>query len=172
MKRKIILISILIMLQSCTSFRNLFSNNSDPYGRVIQKIDKEKEKRELTKTEKKVYKKVKVAKTEKKPLELTAEEKKLYDEIYNKTLEEDGKVILSRDGKEVLRLMKKVYNLIEPYDVMERKTVEAVTKIRKQKNPNEDSMVVIKEINQILKETRTRSYTLAVARVMRNRGVK
>ncbi len=178
MKRKIILISILIMLQSCASFRSLFSDNSDPYGRVIENIDEEKKKRKLTKTERKVYNEVKKAKTEKRKPKLNAKEQKLYDEIYNNSVKEDKEkdrnedITLSRDGKEVLRLMKKVYNLIESYDIMERKTIEAVTKIREQKNPDEDTMAVIKEIHQILKETKTRSYTLAVARVMRNRGVK
>ncbi|WP_067139153.1 hypothetical protein [Oceanivirga salmonicida] len=179
MKRKIMFICILIMLQSCTAFRNIFSSNDDPYGRVIETIENKQTKRKLTTTEKNLYKEVSKAKKEKRELVLTKEEQKLYDEIYNSNREEtkhkkhtSSKVTLSEDGKEVLRLMKKVYNLIEPYDVMQKKTIEAVEKIREQKNPDEDPLIVIKEIHKILKETRTRSFTLAVARVMRNRGIK
>ncbi len=205
MKRKIIFISVLIMLQSCTS---LF-HTEDPYGRTkinrnnnekITEIKTNKEKtkvekpiekkytpkvntkRKLSAEEQKLYDEIYNTKKEKKGLNLTPEEQKLYDEIYNQGSTKKAntttgkfkkqKVTLSEDGKEVLRLMKKVYNLIESYDIMQKKTIEAVEKIREQKEPDEDPLVVIKEIHKILKETRTRSYTLAVARVMRNRGVK
>ncbi len=183
MKRNLILISILVLLQSCTGNRQVF----DPYGRVnivnkkpviIKRIEKQEPKQEIKYVEIKeeYHPQIQI----RKEINLTPEEKKLYDEIYNPSKKviiteintDPSKIVLTPDGQKVLRLMKKYYNLIESYEIMEIKTKEAIAKIRIQGNKNIDSLKIIKEIHEVIKETKTRSYVLATARALRNRGIK
>ncbi|PID67405.1 MAG: hypothetical protein CR959_00390 [Fusobacteriales bacterium] len=187
MRKKIILFSILVTLQSCTSLRSIFYPE-DPYGRGNGKpvkevnytnIKTEKTKRTKSKTTKKEIYRPEVNYTNiKKDKKLTAEEQRLYDEIYNPKVKEEKSeykpsyITITEDGKNVLRLMKRYYNLIESYDIMEMKTKEAVIKLKQAGNTNVNSLQVIKEIHEIIKETKTRSYVLATARVLRNRGIK
>ncbi len=183
MRKKIILISILVTLQSCTSLRSVFYPE-DPYGRgnygrPVKEVNYTNIKKTKTKSTKEEIYRPEVNYTNiKKGKKLTAEEQRLYDEIYNPKAKEEkneykpSDVTITEDGKNVLRLMKRYYNLIESYDIMEMKTKEAVIKLKQAGNTNVDSLQVIKEIHEIIKETKTRSYVLATARVLRNRGLK
>ena len=77
-------------------------------------------------------------------------------------------VILTRDIKEILRAIKKDYNLVESNDDIERKTVEGLTRLRKETNKNITPAELLKEIHKVIKETNTKSYTMAISRVLNN----
>lgn len=126
----------------------------------------------------------------KQEVEVKAEEKKQENKISETTTvkiektENEEKIIpkytksdyenikLDANDEKVLRLIKRHYGMIEPHETMELKTKELIFKIRKEQEENITSTEVLALIHEMIKETKTRSFVLAVNRVERNRGLK
>lgn len=180
MNKKLVLLALILSITSCTGFKGVISPN-DPYKNVVlRKKLEHTEKVEKTRNND-ISKMIVVKKEEPKPkpkvesLDNIISVKKpkpkveSLDNIISVKREEPIKpVVLTRDIKEILRAIKKDYNLVESNDDIERKTVEGLTRLRKETNKNITPAELLKEIHKVIKETNTKSYTMAISRVLNN----
>lgn len=180
MNKKLVLLALILSITSCTGFKGVISPN-DPYKNVVLRRKVEyKEKVEKPRNND-ISKMIVVKKEEPKPkpkvesLDNIISVKKpkpkveSLDNIISVKKEEPIKpVVLTRDIKEILRAIKKDYNLVESNDDIERKTVEGLTRLRKETNKNITPAELLKEIHKVIKETNTKSYTMAISRVLNN----
>lgn len=166
MNKKLVLLALILSITSCTGFKGVISHN-DPYKNVVLR----KKMEHIEKVEKPrnndISKMIVVKKEEPKPKPKPRVES--LDNIISVKKEEPIKpVVLTRDIKEILRAIKKDYNLVESNDDIERKTVEGLTRLRKETNKNITPAELLKEIHKVIKETNTKSYTMAISRVLNN----
>lgn len=180
MNKKLVLLALILSITSCAGFKGVISHN-DPYKNVVLRKKVEyKEKVEKPRNND-ISKMIVVKKEEPKPkpkvesLDNIISVKKpkpkveSLDNIISVKKEEPIKpVVLTRDIKEILRAIKKDYNLVESNDDIERKTVEGLTRLRKETNKNITPAELLKEIHKVIKETNTKSYTMAISRVLNN----
>ena len=196
MNKKLVLLVLILSITSCTGFKGVISPN-DPYKNVVLRKKVEyKEKVEKPRNND-ISKMIVVKKEEPKPkpkvesldniisvkkprpkvesLDNIISVKKpkpkvesLNNIISVKREEPIKPVVLTRDVKEILRAIKKDYNLVESNDDIERKTVEGLTRLRKETNKNITPAELLKEIHKVIKETNTKSYTMAISRVLNN----
>lgn len=164
MNKKLVLLALILSITSCTGFKGVISPN-DPYKNVVLR----KKLEHIEKVEKPrnndISKMIVVKKEEPKPKPKVES----LDNIISVKKEEPIKpVVLTRDIKEILRAIKKDYNLVESNDDIERKTVEGLTRLRKETNKNITPAELLKEIHKVIKETNTKSYTMAISRVLNN----
>lgn len=164
MNKKLVLLVLILSITSCTGFKGVISPN-DPYKNVVLR----KKLEHIEKVEKPrnndISKMIVVKKEEPKPKPKVES----LDNIISVKKEEPIKpVVLTRDIKEILRAIKKDYNLVESNDDIERKTVEGLTRLRKETNKNITPAELLKEIHKVIKETNTKSYTMAISRVLNN----
>lgn len=182
MNKKLVLLVLILSITSCTGFRGVISHN-DPYKNVVlrkkvehtEKVEKPRNndiskmivvKKEEPKPKPKVESLDKIISVKKEEPKPKAES---LDNIISVKKEEPIKpVVLTRDIKEILRAIKKDYNLVESNDDIERKTVEGLTRLRKETNKNITPAELLKEIHKVIKETNTKSYTMAISRVLNN----
>lgn len=164
MNKKLVLLALILSITSCTGFKGVISHN-DPYKNVVLRKKVEyKEKVEKPRNND-ISKMIVVKKEEPKPKPKVES----LDNIISVKREEPIKpVVLTRDIKEILRAIKKDYNLVESNDDIERKTVEGLTRLRKETNKNITPAELLKEIHKVIKETNTKSYTMAISRVLNN----
>lgn len=164
MNKKLVLLVLILSITSCTGFKGVISPN-DPYKNVVLRRKVEyKEKVEKPRNND-ISKMIVVKKEEPKPKPKVES----LDNIISVKKEEPIKpVVLTRDIKEILRAIKKDYNLVESNDDIERKTVEGLTRLRKETNKNITPAELLKEIHKVIKETNTKSYTMAISRVLNN----
>lgn len=182
MNKKLVLLVLILSITSCTGFKGVISHN-DPYKNVVlrkklehtEKVEKPRNNDiskmiVVKKEEPKLKPKPKVESLDniisvKKPKPKVES----LDNIISVKKEEPIKpVVLTRDIKEILRAIKKDYNLVESNDDIERKTVEGLTRLRKETNKNITPAELLKEIHKVIKETNTKSYTMAISRVLNN----
>lgn len=164
MNKKLVLLALILSITSCAGFKGVISHN-DPYKNVVLRKKVEyKEKVEKPRNND-ISKMIVVKKEEPKPKPKVES----LDNIISVKKEEPIKpVVLTRDIKEILRAIKKDYNLVESNDDIERKTVEGLTRLRKETNKNITPAELLKEIHKVIKETNTKSYTMAISRVLNN----
>ena len=196
MNKKLVLLALILSITSCTGFKGVISHN-DPYKNVVlrkkleytEKVEKPRNndiskmivvKKEEPKPKPKVESldniiSVKKPRPKVESLDNIISVKKpkpkveSLDNIISVKREEPIKpVVLTRDIKEILRAIKKDYNLVESNDDIERKTVEGLTRLRKETNKNITPAELLKEIHKVIKETNTKSYTMAISRVLNN----
>lgn len=162
MNKKLVLLVLILSITSCTGFRGVISHN-DPYKNVVLRKKVEHTEKVEKPRNNDISKMIVVKKEEPKP------KVESLDKIISVKKEEPIKpVVLTRDIKEILRAIKKDYNLVESNEDMERKTVEGLTKLRKETNKNITPAELLKEIHKVIKETNTKSYTMAISRVLNN----
>ncbi|VWL84819.1 hypothetical protein [Oceanivirga miroungae] len=118
--------------------------------------------------EKKVVKPV-VKKVEKKLQEVVVESEKILPKY---TREDYESIRLTSSDKKILNLIKKHYETLESYEIMELKTKELIYIIRKEQEPGISSTKVLQEIHEMIKELRTRSFIIAIDRVAKNRKLR
>ena len=180
MNKKLVLLALILSITSCTGFKGVISPN-DPYKNVVLRKKLEYTEKVEKPRNNDISKMIVVKKEEPKPkpkvesLDNIISVKKpkpkveSLDNIISVKREEPIKpVILTRDIKEILRAIKKDYNLVESNDDIERKTVEGLTRLRKETNKNITPAELLKEIHKVIKETNTKSYTMAISRVLNN----
>ncbi len=182
MNKKLVLLALILSITSCTGFKGVISPN-DPYKNVVLRKKLEHTEKVEKPRNNDISKMIVVKKEEPKPkpkpkvesLDNIISVKKpkpkveSLDNIISVKKEEPIKpVVLTRDIKEILRAIKKDYNLVESNDDIERKTVEGLTRLRKETNKNITPAELLKEIHKVIKETNTKSYTMAISRVLNN----
>jgi hypothetical protein len=186
MNKKLVLLALILSITSCTGFKGVISHN-DPYKNVVLRKKMEHTEKVEKPRNNDISKMIVVKKEEPKPkpkprvesldkiISVKKEESKpkpkveSLDNIISVKKEEPIKpVVLTRDIKEILRAIKKDYNLVESNDDIERKTVEGLTRLRKETNKNITPAELLKEIHKVIKETNTKSYTMAISRVLNN----
>lgn len=180
MNKKLVLLALILSITSCTGFKGVISHN-DPYKNVVLRKKLEYTEKVEKPRNNDISKMIVVKKEEPKPkpkvesLDNIISVKKpkpkveSLDNIISVKREEPIKpVVLTRDIKEILRAIKKDYNLVESNDDIERKTVEGLTRLRKEINKNITPAELLKEIHKVIKETNTKSYTMAISRVLNN----
>lgn len=180
MNKKLVLLALILSITSCTGFKGVISHN-DPYKNVVLRKKLEYTEKVEKPRNNDISKMIVVKKEEPKPkpkvesLDSIISVKKprpkveSLDNIISVKREEPIKpVVLTRDIKEILRAIKKDYNLVESNDDIERKTVEGLTRLRKETNKNITPAELLKEIHKVIKETNTKSYTMAISRVLNN----
>lgn len=184
MNKKLVLLALILSITSCTGFKGVISPN-DPYKNVVLRKKLEHTEKVEKPRNNDISKMIVVKKEEPKPkpkpkvesldkiISVKKEEPKpkveSLDNIISVKKEEPIKpVVLTRDIKEILRAIKKDYNLVESNDDIERKTVEGLTRLRKETNKNITPAELLKEIHKVIKETNTKSYTMAISRVLNN----
>lgn len=180
MNKKLVLLALILSITSCTGFKGVISHN-DPYKNVVLRKKLEYTEKVEKPRNNDISKMIVVKKEEPKPkpkvesLDNIISVKKprpkveSLDNIISVKKEEPIKpVVLTRDIKEILRAIKKDYNLVESNDDIERKTVEGLTRLRKETNKNITPAELLKEIHKVIKETNTKSYTMAISRVLNN----
>lgn len=182
MNKKLVLLALILSITSCTGFKGVISPN-DPYKNVVLRKKLEHTEKVEKPRNNDISKMIVVKKEEPKPkpkpkvesLDNIISVKKpkpkveSLDNIISVKREEPIKpVVLTRDIKEILRAIKKDYNLVESNDDIERKTVEGLTRLRKETNKNITPAELLKEIHKVIKETNTKSYTMAISRVLNN----
>lgn len=182
MNKKLVLLVLILSITSCTGFKGVISHN-DPYKNVVLRKKMEHTEKVEKPRNNDISKMIVVKKEEPKPkpkvesldkiISVKKEEPKpkaeSLDNIISVKKEEPIKpVVLTRDIKEILRAIKKDYNLVESNDDIERKTVEGLTRLRKETNKNITPAELLKEIHKVIKETNTKSYTMAISRVLNN----
>lgn len=180
MNKKLVLLVLILSITSCTGFKGVISPN-DPYKNVVLRKKLEHTEKVEKPRNNDISKMIVVKKEEPKPkpkvesLDSIISVKKprpkveSLDNIISVKREEPIKpVVLTRDIKEILRAIKKDYNLVESNDDIERKTVEGLTRLRKETNKNITPAELLKEIHKVIKETNTKSYTMAISRVLNN----
>lgn len=184
MNKKLVLLALILSITSCTGFKGVISHN-DPYKNVVLRKKLEYTEKVEKPRNNDISKMIVVKKEEPKPkpkvesldniISVKREEPKpkpkveSLDNIISVKKEEPIKpVVLTRDIKEILRAIKKDYNLVESNDDIERKTVEGLTRLRKENNKNITPAELLKEIHKVIKETNTKSYTMAISRVLNN----
>lgn len=124
---------------------------------------------EKTKTEEKniVLEKTEVEKNKEQVVEVEKEK------ILPKYTKEDYESIkLTSSDVKILNLIKKHYETLESYDILELKTKELIYIIRKEQDPNISSTKVLQEIHEMIKELKTRSFIIAINRVAKNRRLR
>lgn len=164
MNKKLVLLVLILSITSCTGFKGVISPN-DPYKNVVLRKKLEHTEKVEKPRNNDISKMIVVKKEEPKPKPKVES----LDNIISVKKEEPIKpVILTRDIKEILRAIKKDYNLVESNDDIERKTVEGLTRLRKETNKNITPAELLKEIHKVIKETNTKSYTMAISRVLNN----
>lgn len=162
MNKKLVLLVLILSITSCTGFKGVISHN-DPYKNVVLRKKMEHTEKVEKPRNNDISKMIVVKKEEPKP------KVESLDKIISVKKEEPIKpVVLTRDIKEILRAIKKDYNLVESNDDIERKTVEGLTRLRKETNKNITPAELLKEIHKVIKETNTKSYTMAISRVLNN----
>lgn len=180
MNKKLVLLVLILSITSCTGFKGVISPN-DPYKNVVLRKKLEHTEKVEKPRNNDISKMIVVKKEEPKPkpkvesLDNIISVKKpkpkveSLDNIISVKKEEPIKpVVLTREIKEILRAIKKDYNLVESNDDIERKTVEGLTRLRKETNKNITPAELLKEIHKVIKETNTKSYTMAISRVLNN----
>lgn len=166
MNKKLVLLALILSITSCTGFKGVISHN-DPYKNVVLRKKLEYTEKVEKPRNNDISKMIVVKKEEPKPKPKPRVES--LDNIISVKKEEPIKpVVLTRDIKEILRAIKKDYNLVESNDDIERKTVEGLTRLRKETNKNITPAELLKEIHKVIKETNTKSYTMAISRVLNN----
>lgn len=166
MNKKLVLLALILSITSCTGFKGVISHN-DPYKNVVLRKKLEYTEK-VEKPRNNDISKMIVAKKEE-PKQKPKPKVESLDNIISVKKEEPIKpVVLTRDIKEILRAIKKDYNLVESNDDIERKTVEGLTRLRKETNKNITPAELLKEIHKVIKETNTKSYTMAISRVLNN----
>ncbi|WP_288778274.1 hypothetical protein [uncultured Sneathia sp.] len=164
MNKKLVLLALILSITSCTGFKGVISPN-DPYKNVVLRKKLEHTEKVEKPRNNDISKMIVVKKEEPKPKPKVES----LDNIISVKKEEPIKpVVLTRDIKEILRAIKKDYNLVESNDDIERKTVEGLTRLRKETNKNITPAELLKEIHKVIKETNTKSYTMAISRVLNN----
>lgn len=164
MNKKLVLLVLILSITSCTGFKGVISPN-DPYKNVVLRKKLEHTEKVEKPRNNDISKMIVVKKEEPKPKPKVES----LDNIISVKREEPIKpVVLTRDIKEILRAIKKDYNLVESNDDIERKTVEGLTRLRKETNKNITPAELLKEIHKVIKETNTKSYTMAISRVLNN----
>lgn len=164
MNKKLVLLVLILSITSCTGFKGVISPN-DPYKNVVLRKKLEHTEKVEKPRNNDISKMIVVKKEEPKPKPRVES----LDKIISVKKEEPIKpVVLTRDIKEILRAIKKDYNLVESNDDIERKTVEGLTRLRKETNKNITPAELLKEIHKVIKETNTKSYTMAISRVLNN----
>ncbi|MBE3031178.1 hypothetical protein IMK15_04280 [Sneathia sp. DSM 16631] len=164
MNKKLVLLVLILSITSCTGFKGVISPN-DPYKNVVLRKKLEHTEKVEKPRNNDISKMIVVKKEEPKPKPKVES----LDNIISVKKEEPIKpVVLTRDIKEILRAIKKDYNLVESNDDIERKTVEGLTRLRKETNKNITPAELLKEIHKVIKETNTKSYTMAISRVLNN----
>lgn len=164
MNKKLVLLVLILSITSCTGFKGVISHN-DPYKNVVLRKKMEHTEKVEKPRNNDISKMIVVKKEESKPKPKVES----LDNIISVKKEEPIKpVVLTRDIKEILRAIKKDYNLVESNDDIERKTVEGLTRLRKETNKNITPAELLKEIHKVIKETNTKSYTMAISRVLNN----
>lgn len=164
MNKKLVLLALILSITSCTGFKGVISPN-DPYKNVVLRKKLEHTEKVEKPRNNDISKMIVVKKEEPKPKPKVES----LDNIISLKKEEPIKpVVLTRDIKEILRAIKKDYNLVESNDDIERKTVEGLTRLRKETNKNITPAELLKEIHKVIKETNTKSYTMAISRVLNN----
>ncbi|WP_288771421.1 hypothetical protein [uncultured Sneathia sp.] len=180
MNKKLVLLVLILSITSCTGFKGVISPN-DPYKNVVLRKKLEHTEKVEKPRNNDISKMIVVKKEEPKPkpkvesldniisVKKTKPKVESLDNIISVKKEEPIKpVVLTRDIKEILRAIKKDYNLVESNDDIERKTVEGLTRLRKETNKNITPAELLKEIHKVIKETNTKSYTMAISRVLNN----
>ncbi|WP_288867586.1 hypothetical protein [uncultured Sneathia sp.] len=180
MNKKLVLLALILSITSCTGFKGVISPN-DPYKNVVLRKKLEHTEKVEKPRNNDISKMIVVKKEEPKPkpkvesldniisVKKTKPKVESLDNIISVKKEEPIKpVVLTRDIKEILRAIKKDYNLVESNDDIERKTVEGLTRLRKETNKNITPAELLKEIHKVIKETNTKSYTMAISRVLNN----
>lgn len=180
MNKKLVLLVLILSITSCTGFKGVISPN-DPYKNVVLRKKLEHTEKVEKPRNNDISKMIVVKKEEPKPkpkvesldniisVKKTKPNVESLDNIISVKKEEPIKpVVLTRDIKEILRAIKKDYNLVESNDDIERKTVEGLTRLRKETNKNITPAELLKEIHKVIKETNTKSYTMAISRVLNN----
>ena len=180
MNKKLVLLVLILSITSCTGFKGVISPN-DPYKNVVLRKKLEHTEKVEKPRNNDISKMIVVKIEEPKPkpkvesldniisVKKTKPKVESLDNIISVKKEEPIKpVVLTRDIKEILRAIKKDYNLVESNDDIERKTVEGLTRLRKETNKNITPAELLKEIHKVIKETNTKSYTMAISRVLNN----
>ena len=67
-----------------------------------------------------------------------------------------------------MELLKDTYGLVESKEDIKRKTIEAIMKLRKEKNEKVSVQQFLLQVHKVIKESQTKSYTMAVTRVISN----
>lgn len=166
MNKKLVLLVLILSITSCTGFKGVISPN-DPYKNVVLRKKLEHTEKVEKPRNNDISKMIVVKKEE--PKQKPKPKVESLDNIISVKKEEPIKpVVLTRDIKEILRAIKKDYNLVESNDDIERKTVEGLTRLRKETNKNITPAELLKEIHKVIKETNTKSYTMAISRVLNN----
>lgn len=166
MNKKLVLLALILSITSCTGFKGVISPN-DPYKNVVLRKKLEHTEKVEKPRNNDISKMIVVKKEE--PKQKPKPKVESLDNIISVKKEEPIKpVVLTRDIKEILRAIKKDYNLVESNDDIERKTVEGLTRLRKETNKNITPAELLKEIHKVIKETNTKSYTMAISRVLNN----
>lgn len=165
--KKILAVSMaLFAITSCVSLKKIVSFD-DPYENVklTKKIEKVEEKKEV----KEVKEINEVNKKEVKETKDTKETKEVVKETVVKKIEKSYEFVpFSETELKILKEFKNTYNLVESNKDIERKTKEAIILINRNHNKRLSNLEVIKEINEVLKTTNTKSYTSAISRTINN----
>lgn len=194
MKKIIYISTIIILATSCTALRNATSTY-DPYeNRVVKYYGKETNTVGTSIYESIVEKAVDIVYdtkknisnkanevTEKKQEQVQKKVEQNTEQVVNK-VEKNTEQIIKTEEKElnikledivftqqektILELFKTEYNLVESKEDIIRKTKESILQISKKNNKKIKNLEFIKEVNEVLKTTKTKSYTLAVTRVI------
>lgn len=144
---KIIYILAILSFASCTVIRSGFSSY-DPYENVVikrnieKKVEKSIEKKDVKETPKRIEK-----------IEIKEELKP---------------IVIDMQSEVILKRFKQDYGLIESNETIKRLTKEYVEKIQEKTNKNVRVPEFLLQVNKVIKETKTKSYTLAITRVLNN----
>lgn len=148
--KKVVYIVILLNLVSCMYIKSELSFY-DPYENISIKKDKIEKIKKIEKFEEKKPKIRKVV------VEKKVEEK-----------EELKPIMIDSQTKYILKRIKSDYSLIESEETIERLTKEYATRIQEKTKKNINILKFISEVHKVVKETKMKSYTLAVTRVLNN----
>lgn len=132
-------------------------------------VEKKEIKVEIPKIEEKKEIKVEIPK----PIDVAVETKVETEKKMPKyTREQYENIVLSPSDVKILKLIKKHYETLESYEIMELKTKEIIYAVRQQKDPTASTTSILKEIHEVIKELKTKSFVLAVDRVAKNKGLE
>lgn len=152
MKKSIYILTVL-SLASCTVIKSGFSSY-DPYENVVikRKIEKKVEKKEIL--EKVTPKKI--------------EKEDVITKVIETKEEELKPVVIDTQSEVILKRFKQDYGLIESNETIKRLTREYITKIQEKTHKKVRVAEFLLQVNKVIKETKTKSYTLAITRVLNN----
>ena len=77
-------------------------------------------------------------------------------------------IVLEQNEVKLMELLKDTYGLVESKEDIKRKTIEAIMKLRKEKNEKVSVQQFLLQVHKVIKESQTKSYTMAVTRVISN----